>query len=137
MLVYPWILTLEISYHLLPIRAELTKTLKMKEVEEVDVVAEVIEVGEDHRQLGLLTAPKEEVSHLEEAEMVCLMDSFLKPQKTKNWVSRIIVVAEEIVVEDSREVIIEEAEEEAVATRNISREESKSKLTTKTRLNNS
>ena len=47
------------------------------------------------------------------------------------------MVAEEIVVEDSREVIIEEVEEEAVATRNISREENKSKLTTKTRLNNS
>ena len=64
--------------------AELTKTLKLKEVEEVDVVVEVIEVGEDHRQLGLLTALKEEVSHLEEVEMVCLMDSFLKPQKIKN-----------------------------------------------------
>ena len=56
----------------------------MKEAEEVDVVVEVIEVGEDHRQLALLAALKEEVSHLEEVEMVCLMDSFLKPQKTKN-----------------------------------------------------
>ena len=56
----------------------------MKEAEEVDVVVEVIEVGEDHRQLGLLAALKEGVSHLEEVEMVCLMDSFLKPQKIKN-----------------------------------------------------
>ena len=63
--------------------AEMKKKLKMREVEEVDVVVEVIEVGEDHRQLGLLTAPKEEVGHLEEVEMVCLMDSFLRPQKTK------------------------------------------------------
>ena len=69
--------------------------------------------------------------------MVYLMDSSLSPQKNKLWVIRINVVAEEIVEEDSREVIIEEVEVEAVATKSISREESKSKLMTKTRLNNS
>ena len=124
-------------YHLLLIKSELTKNLKMKEVEEVDEVAEVIEVEEDHRRQGHLTAIKEEVGHLEEAEMVYPMDSSLSPQKNKLWVIRINVVAEEIVEEDSREVIIEEVEVEAVATKSISREESKSKLMTKTRLNNS
>ena len=69
--------------------------------------------------------------------MVYLMDSSLSPQKNKLWVIRINVVAEEIVEEDSREVIIEEVEVEAVATKSISREESRSKLMTKTRLNNS